>query len=245
MRTISTVPQCGRTAAASTVDCARCDVRHLAVCTALSPKELEKLQAMAVAREFSEGEVIHAAEELAIMAGTVVKGTIKVYKLLPDGRQQIIGFLQPGDFIGSVTQESYRCFAEAITPVELCVFPLSGLNRIIHELPNLQHQLLKLAAHDLDLAQEWMLLLGRKTAQERLATFLLLLSEKARSRGTRSDSVTLPMNRAEIADYLGLTIETVSRQVGKLKSLGVIQPIGNHCIEILNAGQLRQIAEAT
>lgn len=245
MKTISTEPLFKRPMAANGADCSQCDVRHLAVCTALSAKELEKVQGMAVTRVYSEGELIHAAEDVATMAGTVVKGTIKAYKLLSDGRQQIIGFLQPGDFIGSVTQESYRCFAEAITPVELCVFPLSSLNRIIHELPNMEHQLLKMAADDLDLAQEWMLLLGRKTAQERLATFLLLIADKAHSRGIQGGLVSLPMNRAEIADYLGLTIETVSRQVSKLKGLGVIRPIGNHQIEILNFAQLRHIAEAS
>lgn len=243
MKSSNTQPQIGSLDIGHLSTCANCEVRHLAICAALSPKELEKVQAMAVSREFAEGEIIYAAEDLAAIAGTVVKGTVKAYKLLADGRQQIIGFMQPGDFIGSVTQESYRCFAEAITPVELCVFPLSSLNRVIHELPNLEHQLLKMAAEDLDLAQEWMLLLGRKTAQERLATFLLLISDKAKSRGFKSGIVDLPMNRAEIADYLGLTIETVSRQVGKLKSLGYIQPIGNHQIEILNSTQLRHIAE--
>jgi len=217
----------------------------LGVCTALSPKELEKVQAMAVHRDYAEGELIYAAEDLAAMAGTLIRGTVKIYKLLADGRQQIIGFLQPGDFVGSITQESYRCFAEAITPVTLCVFPLSSLNRVLHELPNFEHQLLKIASQDLDQAQEWMLLLGRKTAQERLATFLLLIYDKAKSRGAEEGVLSLPMNRAEIADYLGLTIETVSRQVGKLKGMGVIQPIGNHQIEILDPAHLRHIAEAS
>jgi CRP/FNR family transcriptional regulator len=245
MKPASTEPQVRFSSAAHGVACESCEVRHLAICTALSSKELEKVEAMAVTRQFAEGELVYAAEDLATIAGTVLRGTIKAYKLLADGRQQIIGFLQPGDFIGSTTQESYRCFAEAITPVELCVFPLSSLNRVIHELPNLEHQLLKMAAEDLDLAQEWMLLLGRKTAQERLATFLLLVSDKAMSRGLKGGVVDLPMNRAEIADYLGLTIETVSRQVGKLKGLGYIQPIGNHQIQILNPAQLRQIAEGS
>ena len=149
------------------------------------------------------------------------------------------------DFVGSPTQETNHMFAEALTPIELCVFPFAALQRLIHEMPNLERQLLKLANADLDLAQEWMLLLGRKTAQERLATFLLLLAHKAKARGAPEAPVALPMNRSEIADYLGLTIETVSRQFSKLKSSGHIQIAHNHEVTIRNLDGLADIAEGT
>ncbi len=102
MTNTATEKQFHRPTHANAADYAHCDVRHMAVRAALSSKELEKIQGIALTRVHAEGELILAAEDVATIAGTVVKGTIKAYKLLADGRQQIIGFLQPGDFIGSV-----------------------------------------------------------------------------------------------------------------------------------------------
>jgi CRP/FNR family transcriptional regulator len=228
---------------AAAQDCAHCAVREIAVCTALSGPELERLRSIAVTKLFEPGGTLFAAEEPATMLGTVVRGTIKCFKLLADGRQQVVGFLFPGDFIGSPTQETTHFFAEALTDVELCLFPSPSIQRLIREMPNLERRLLKLANEDLDLAQEWMLLLGRKTAQERLATFLLLLAQKAKARGIADGPIELPMNRSEIADYLGLTIETVSRQFSKLKASGHIKIAHNNEITIRNLEGLTGIAE--
>jgi CRP/FNR family transcriptional regulator len=226
-------------------DCAQCAVREIAVCTALSAPELERLRSIAVTKTFAPGDTLFSAEEPTNFVGTVVQGTIKCFKLLADGRQQIVGFLFPGDFVGSPTRETTHAFAEALTPVELCVFPFPAIQRLIREMPNLERRLLQLANADLDLAQEWMLLLGRKTAQERLATFLLLLGQKAQARGIADGPIDLPMNRSEIADYLGLTIETVSRQFSKLKASGHIRIAHNNEVTIRDLHQLTEIAEGT
>jgi len=224
-------------------ECAQCAVREIAVCTALSAPELERLRGIAVTKVYEPGATLFAADEPATMVGTVVSGTIKCFKLLADGRQQIVGFLFPGDFVGSPTQETNHGFAEALTRVELCLFPFSAIQRLIREMPNLERRLLTLANDDLDLAQEWMLLLGRKTARERLATFLLLLAQKAKARGIAEGPIDLPMNRSEIADYLGLSLETVSRQFSKLKSSGHIRIEHNSEVTIRNLGGLTGIAE--
>ncbi len=226
-------------------DCAQCAVREIAVCTALSAPELERLRGIAVTKIYEPGATLFAADEPATMVGTVVSGTIKCFKLLADGRQQIVGFLFPGDFVGSPTQETTHGFAEALTKVELCLFPFPAIQRLIREMPNLERRLLSLANEDLDLAQEWMLLLGRKTAQERLATFLLLLAQKAKARGIAEGPIDLPMNRSEIADYLGLSLETVSRQFSKLKSSGHIRVEHNNEVTIRNLGGLTEIAEGS
>lgn len=222
--------------------CAHCDVRSLGVCVALDDAEQSRLKAIASIRQFEAGATIFSAEEPVTVIGTVVRGAVKTYKLLPDGRQQVVGFLFPGDFVGSAVFGTNRCFAEALSPVELCVFPHAPLQKLIREIPALEHQMLKLAHDDLDLAQEWMLLLGRKTAQERVATFLCLLFDKAKRRGHCGAPIDLPMNRSEIADYLGLTIETVSRQLSKLKSAGIIAINGGHAIELRKAAQLADVA---
>jgi CRP/FNR family transcriptional regulator len=226
-------------------ECAQCAVREIAVCTALSAPELERLRGIAVTKIYEPGSTLFAADEPATMVGTVVEGTIKCFKLLADGRQQIVGFLFPGDFVGSPTQETTHGFAEALTKVEICLFPFPAIQRLIREMPNLERRLLTLANEDLDLAQEWMLLLGRKTAQERLATFLLLLTQKAKARGVADGPIDLPMNRSEIADYLGLSLETVSRQFTKLKSSGHIRIEHNNEITIRNLGGLTEIAEGS
>lgn len=235
--------QNGLSRAESTLhDCAHCDVRALGICVALGDLEQRRLKGIATVRHFGEGETIFSAEDPADVVGTVVRGAVKTYKLLPDGRQQVVGFLFPGDFVGSAIFGTNRCFAEALSPVELCVFPYAPLQRLMKELPALEHELLRRAHDDLDLAQEWMLLLGRKTAQERVATFLCLLFEKAKKRGHCGAPIDLPMNRSEIADYLGLTIETVSRQLSKLKSAGVIAIHGSHAIELRRPNQLAELA---
>ncbi len=226
-------------------ECAQCAVREIAVCTALSAPELERLRGIAVTKIYEPGSTLYAADEPATMVGTVVRGTIKCFKLLGDGRQQIVGFLFPGDFVGSPTQEVTHGFAEALTQVEICLFPLPAVQRLIREMPNLERRLLTLANEDLDLAQEWMLLLGRKTAKERLATFLLLLAQKAKARGIAEGPIDLPMNRSEIADYLGLSLETVSRQFTKLKSSGHIRIEHNNEVTIRNIGGLTEIAEGS
>jgi CRP/FNR family transcriptional regulator len=226
-------------------ECAQCAVREIAVCTALSAPELERLRGIAVTKVYEPGSTLFSADEPATMVGTLVQGTIKCFKLLADGRQQIVGFLFPGDFVGSPTQETTHGFAEALTKVELCLFPFPAIQRLIREMPNLERRLLMLANEDLDLAQEWMLLLGRKTARERLATFLLLLAQKTKARGIAAGPIDLPMNRSEIADYLGLSLETVSRQFTKLKSSGHIRIEHNNEITIRNLGGLTEIAEGT
>lgn len=222
--------------------CENCDVRSLGICVALGETEQRRLRSIAITRNFAAEDTIFSAEDPVTVIGTLVKGSVKTYKLLPDGRQQVIGFLFPGDFIGSAIFQTNRCFAEALSAVEVCVFPHTPLQRLMSEIPALEHQMLKLAHDDLDLAQEWMLLLGRKTAQERVATFLCLLFDKAKKRGHCGAPIDLPMNRSEIADYLGLTIETVSRQLSKLKSAGIISINGNHAIELRKAEQLAELA---
>jgi CRP/FNR family transcriptional regulator len=226
-------------------ECAQCAVREIAVCTALSAPELERLRDIAVTKIFEPGSTLYSADEPSTLVGTVVQGTIKCFKLLADGRQQIVGFLFPGDFIGSPTQETTHSFAEALTRVELCLFPVPAIQRLVREMPNLERRLLTLANEDLDIAREWMLLLGRKTAQERLATFLLLLAHKAKARGIAEGPIDLPMNRSEIADYLGLSLETVSRQFTKLKSSGHIRIEHNNEITIRDLDGLTEIAEGT
>ena len=142
--------------------------------------------------------------------------------MLVDGRRQITGFLFPGDFLGLAFNDTYSYTAEAVNRVGLCRFPRHKMEALFDRLPHLEKRLLGMASNELIAAQDQMLLLGRKSAREKISSFLLMLSRWATRRGQPADPVNLPMTRADIADYLGLTVETVSRTFTMMSRKGLI-----------------------
>lgn len=172
----------------------------------------------------------------------VTSGTVKIYKLLPDGRRQITGFLFPGDFLGLTHNEAYAYSAEALTHTRLCRFPRRKLEVLLDEVPRLEQRLLNMASHELAAAQDQMMLLGRKSARERVVSFLLMLSDAAARHGQPSNPVPLPMSRTDIADYLGLTIETVSRTLSQLKKQELVELLNENQVQLAKPESLRQIA---
>jgi CRP/FNR family transcriptional regulator len=173
----------------------------------------------------------------------IISGSVRVYRLMPDGRRQIVGFLFAGDFLGLSAGDAYAFSAEALEPTTACRFIRSEYRALVRELPTLEAALLDRAGHELAAAQAQMLLLGRKTAIERLASFILALPGMDPSRPGPSDQVRLPMTRSEIADYLGLTIETVSRTLGRLKAQGVVRLVSLNLLQVLRPETLRALAE--
>jgi CRP/FNR family transcriptional regulator len=173
----------------------------------------------------------------------VISGAIKLYKLLPDGRRQITGFLSTGDFLGIAYNDTYAYTAEAITDVKLCRFPRRRLEALLPEHPTLERRLLGEAAHEIVAAQDQMLLLGRKTAMERVTSFLLMLAKRA-ARMQKSDTqLDVPMTRTDIGDYLGLTTETVSRAISRLRDDKIISVAQRGQIHVLDRGALERLAE--
>lgn len=154
-------------------------------------------------------------------------GTAKLYKLLSDGRLQITGFGQTGDFLGLAMSSTYAFSAEAITPVCVCRFSRRKLTVLLDDFPAMERRLLEVASNERVVAQAQMLLLGRKTARERVASFLLAQRERARACYGLIETIDLPMTGGDIADHLGLTIETVGRTLTKLKKGGLID-LPNH-----------------
>ncbi len=174
---------------------------------------------------------------------TITAGAVKLYKLLSDGRRQITAFLFPGDFFGLSIHESYAYTAESLSTVVFCRFPRRKLEALFNEMPMLEKKLLGATTQELAAAQEQMLLLGRKTAREKLATFLVVLRRRLAEKSDRSPMFALPMSRSDIADFLGLTIETVSRTLTGLKREGlIVLPDANH-VAILRFEELVQIGE--
>ncbi|WP_128971492.1 Crp/Fnr family transcriptional regulator [Bradyrhizobium tropiciagri] len=200
----------------ATNGCEDCKVRLFSVCAALEAPELEELDRISQAREVPARTTLFEQSALAGSVFNVTEGVVRLYKSLPDGRRQIVGFALPGDFLGLALQDRYGVTAEAVTAVAVCRFARPAFLAYVDDKPHLLRRLHEFAGHELSLAQEQMLLLGRRTAEEKIAAFLLNMQARYARIGTVSVTVPLPMSRQDIADYLGLTIETVSRTLTRL-----------------------------
>lgn len=222
--------------------CQACEIRNLTICAPLSDVEQTQMAAIVTTVELRTGEPLFDEGEPADHVFNVTAGTVKVYKLLPDGRRQVTGFLFAGDFLGLANQESYAYSAEAVTLCHLCRFPRRKLEELMVRFPRVEQRLLSIASNELAAAQEQMLLLGRKTAREKIASFLLLLAKRAKQRGMAEDPVSVPMSRTDIGDFLGLTTETVSRTFTQLKNSNLIRLLPNSKVALSGRDALEDIA---
>lgn len=204
--------------------CSHCPIRHRAVCSHCDTGELNMLENIKTYRSFSAGEVIFWRGEPLGYVASLVTGVAALSKTLEDGRTQMVGLLLPSDFIGRPGRDKIDFDVTATTDVTLCCFDRKPFETLVRETPHLTQRLMELALDELDVARDWMLLLGRKTAREKIATFLEMLARRAEPDEKRS-SMILPMSmtRDQIANFLGLTLETVSRQLNAFKKAGVIE----------------------
>jgi CRP/FNR family transcriptional regulator len=155
--------------------CAACQVRDRTVCAVLGPHQLERLNSIVTEVWLEPGQVLFYQDDPADSVFNVTRGHIRLLKLLGDGRRQVTGFLYPGDFLGLAYGTQYAYTAEAIDRVTLCRFPKERLEALFDELPELEKRLLQIAGNELIAAQDQMVLLGRKSALEKVASFLLNL----------------------------------------------------------------------
>ncbi|MFQ5973620.1 MAG: Crp/Fnr family transcriptional regulator [Alphaproteobacteria bacterium] len=206
--------------------------------------EPDDLASLGHAKSYPAGATIYFEDDSPDHLFEVIDGVLKLYKLTPDGRRQVTGFVYPGQFLGLATLDGYVHTAEAVTAVTLRRYGRSQLARLADENPGVARRLLTLTLSDLVAAQDQMLLLGRKSAVEKLASFLLHLADQSETRGDGPDVIYLPMARTDIADFLGLTTETVSRILGRLKAAGVIRLLRTNQIKLVDFGRLIELAEA-
>ena len=228
---------CGQVGAS----CEHCGIRPSSVCGALEPHEMTELEALARPVCYSQRQQMFAQDEPADCVFNVTSGSVRLYRLLPDGRRQVVGFAIPGDFLGLSMSERTVFGAEALEAVTACKFNREAFAALVDERPHLLRRLYDLASHELSLAQEQMVIIGRRTAEERVVCFLLGLRKRWAQFNHNSVTVPLPMTRQDIADFLGLTIETVSRAISKLareKALLVV-PDG---VRLLDIERLEKIA---
>jgi CRP/FNR family transcriptional regulator len=180
--------------------------------------------------------------------GVILSGIVKLLKMSPDGRRQIVAMQFPGQFVGRPGGEPSPFIAEAATDVELCCFSGTSVEGLMREHRELEHVMMQQMQEELDLAREWMFVLGRKTAQEKVASLLLMLAHHAAADGQGkaacgSVGFDLPLSRTEMAEYLGLTIETVSRQMSNLKAHGVISIQSARQVHVPDLATLQEWSE--
>jgi CRP/FNR family transcriptional regulator len=232
--------------AAQTISiCENCEARPISVCSSIGDAELHRLASAASVIEAEAGKTLINEGDPADHFFNLTKGTVKLFKLLPDGRRQITGFAHRGDFLGLAVSHSYAFSAEAVNNVRYCRFSRTSLRRVMDDFPALEKRLLDVASNELVAAQEQMLLLGRKTARERVASFLLAHQARVTpcEHHAMPEFIELPMTRGDIADYLGLTIETVSRTFTRLKNDGLIGIPAADKVRILDGEGLADLAE--
>ena len=223
--------------------CFNCAVRELAVCGSLESAALRRFKEAGPSISYEAGDTVVFEGDRAANAYSLTSGLLRLSKLLPDGRRQIAGFLFPGDFLGITMEEEHAFTAEAVAPSTLCRFPRNHFDSFVEKHPELERRLYAVAAHELAAARQQLVLLGRKTATERVASFLLMLASRCPSHDG-GDEVELPMSRTDIADYLGLRIETVSREISALKAARVIRLTGRQSFRVVDRKRLQQLAEA-
>lgn len=173
----------------------------------------------------------------------VVSGVVRTSKLLSDGRRQVLSFGYHGDIIGFSHDDMHHCDCEALADVKLRVVNRNVFNSKMAVNPALCIQLLKRAAAEVNDMQEHFLMLGRKSAIEKIASFLVVLLEREGEQNGCKTCFSLPMSRSDIADFLGLTIETVSRSLTKLRKKNIIELPDPHRVCVLNTKALRAYAE--
>ncbi|KGF70347.1 transcriptional regulator [Hoeflea sp. BAL378] len=223
--------------------CRACEARHRGVCGALSAAQLVSLNKQSTRKHVESGSELIGESQVANSYANIISGVVKMTKMMADGRQQIVGLQFAPDFLGRPFRADSGITADAATDVNICSFPKTVIDRMIKDTPELEHKLLEQTLKELDEARDWMLTLGRKTASEKVASFLYLIATHINPESDADvANFELPLTRSDIADFLGLTIETVSRQMTKLRKDGVILIRNNRHLEVPDLAKLAERA---
>ncbi|MDQ2094168.1 transcriptional regulator FnrL [Rhodalgimonas zhirmunskyi] len=227
-------------------DCADCPIRHRAVCARCEADELDALEQIKYYRSFEAGQTVVWAGDRMDFVGSVVSGIATLTQAMEDGRTQMVGLLLPSDFVGRPGRDGAAYDVVATTDLVMCCFRKQPFEKMMVSTPHISHRLLEMTLDELDAAREWMLVLGRKTAREKIASLLSIVAR--RDATLKLDTVDgplvfdLPLTREAMADYLGLTLETVSRQISALKRDGVIHLEGKRHVTVPDFSRLMEEA---
>ena len=223
-------------------NCGSCPIRHRAVCARCESDELAALEEIKFYRSFQAGQTLIWSGDRMDFVASVVTGVATLTQVMEDGRTQTVGLLFPSDFVGRPGRDAAPYNVIATTDVMMCCFRKKPFEELMARTPHIGQRLLEMTLDELDAAREWMLLLGRKTAREKIASLLAIIARRDASlQGqVRQRQVTfeLPLTREAMADYLGLTLETVSRQISALKREGIIELTGKRTVHVPDIDRL-------
>lgn len=222
--------------------CLTCAAHATALCGGLGDEQLAALHAIGRRRTLPQGQVVTWQGDPATICANLVSGVLKVSRSDADGREQIVGLLFPGDFVGELFTETATDTIATVSNADLCFYQRPALESLLERDPMATRLLLRRATGTLAETRNWVLLLGRRSAQEKVATFLLEMSRRLGLCGADVSAFSLPISRAAIGDALGLTIETVSRQITALKEARAIALPGGRRIVIIDRGRLTDLA---
>ncbi len=223
-------------------DCVSCPIRHRAVCSKCEPDELERLDKIKYYRTFEPGQHVVWAGDQMDFVSSVISGIATLSQTLEDGRTQMVGLLLPSDFLGRPGRLTAAYDVTATSELVLCCFRRKPFEQLLQDTPSIAHRLLEMTLDELDAARQWMLILGRKTAREKIASLLAIIAQREaclqKTSAVDGAEFDLPLTREAMADYLGLTLETVSRQISALKREGVISLQGKRHVIVPDFGAL-------
>ncbi len=228
----------------SAIKCQDCGFSQLCLPFSLNDLEMGQLDAIIQRKKpFHKGDRLFEAGIPQKSLFAVRSGTFKSLTITEQGEQQITGFHLPGDVLGfdAFNTQHHPSNAEALETSMVCEIPLSNLDILLGQLPRLRQQMMRLMSQDIHADQQMMLLLNHKTAEQKLASFIKQLSQRYANRGFAANEFRLTMTRSDIGNYLGLTVETVSRLFSKLHKEQLIAVQGK-LIKITNLNQLSELA---
>ncbi len=228
----------------SSINCQHCGFSQLCLPFTLNDSELDKLdQIIQRKRPSHKGDHLFEAGKPLQALYAVRTGSFKTYTLTEQGAEQITGFHLPGDVIGfdAIGDQQHPSYAQALETAMVCEIPFNNLDHLLDQVPKLRQQLMRLMSQDIHGDQQMMLLLNRKTAEEKLAAFITNLAQRFGSRGFSRKEFRLTMTRGEIGNYLGLTVETISRLLGRFHKDELIHVDGK-LITITNFEELSRVA---
>ena len=230
----------------ATPDCSGCPIRHRAVCARCDGDELARLEEIKYYRSFEAGQTVIWSGDRMDFVGSVVSGIATLTQTMEDGRTQMVGLLLPSDFVGRPGRDGAAYDVVATSDLVMCCFRKKPFEKMMETTPHIAQRLLQMTLDELDAAREWMLVLGRKTAREKIASLLAIIGRRNASIQSASMEgqivFDLPLTREAMADYLGLTLETVSRQVSALKKDGVIELQGKRHVTVPDFSRLLEEA---
>ena len=206
----------------SPIKCETCRLRELSLCDALSPSELGELDKLSTSLTYRAKVTIFDQDEAADNVFNITSGAVRLSRLLADGQMQVFGFALPGDFLGLSMSERNAFSADTLVATTACRFSRQQFSTLLDHKPHLLRRLHTMASHELSLAQDQMILLGRHSVEERMAAFLLTMRNRLNRISSTEAYVPLPMTRRDIGDFLGITTESASRQINQFSRQKVL-----------------------